>query len=546
MESATEQFVAFTGASADEAANYLEAAGGNLEMAVQLFFSAMAGDAPMEDVVVGSGTDWGSADAAPLPDWYTVVWGQTRDIPEAWTLQTLDFVSLDQLKTIESAFTGFGMLQPKNGPCGLLAAIQAVLLAKCSKKTDFGPEYKPSTNDLAEALATLIASSSADDRCQVMTWKKPVGSASIGSPESVDSVEVTSSAELLAFILEHIADFKAPGGLLLIAYSAVLTHSPEKVMSELTSTGGQPPLIYGQFSLCTSELMSLLLRGTADGNVGAYGSVGGTKVDWPASTPCGMLSNMEVEHGVPICDRLKTPDAPVWILHGRDHFTVAFIHPIEALPQFEANDQDQDESTVSRNFTLWQFNGLPPNGPRMAKLSLSATSIAPPAPDDHKKGVATFHTPIVGQIYDVVQALPADKKDRPKGWSTWSYEVVMSVPDESGALYGKGEPYKPGCEPKVFEQGQETLGQWRCATCYVKRHETFAFKLNDEGAETCQHCGKKRSDVGWSLWMHYNDLPKSWQASMDRRYQPDIATLLGTKWKNLQVQYDDADNPPSV
>merc|ERR1712232_629724 len=182
----------------------------------------------------------------------------------------------------------------------------------------------------------------------------------------------------------------------------------------------------------------------------------------------------------------------------------------------------------------------------MAKLQVAASCVAPPAPADHKDGVSVFHTPIPGQIHDIVQARPDDKKARPKQWPTWCYEVVLAVPDESGALYGRGEPYKKGCMPKTFDQGPPPAGPWRCATCYVKRHETMAFKLNEAGASLCQHCGRNREDVGWSLWMDYASLPKGWQRSMDRRYQPDIATLLATKWPDAKVEYDDAEDPPSV
>jgi len=555
MESPAEQFAMFTGASPSEAEGYLEASGGDLEMAVQLYFGAMGGGGASP---TGGGApptaDFGGA---PLPDWYRVIWADMREIPPAWLEQRLDWVRPEELRPAlgkaELAFTKFGIVQPRNGPCGVLAAIQAVLIAGCYGKADFGPEYGPSSGDLAQAIATIIAAGAgagadgAPPQCQVATWRKAeAGAAAVGSPASVDVTSVPTGVELCSFVAEHLADFVAPGGLLLIVYSAVITHGPDAVSAELRSAGGQPPLIFGPFSLCTSELMSLLLRGTADGNVGAYGPVGGAKVDWPASTPCGMLSNLEVEHGIPVCDRLKSPASPVWILHGRDHFTVAFMYPSVTLEAGEESEEDAQAMPEAKTFTMWQWNGLPPNGPRMAKVQVTARYSAPPAPADHKQGVRVFHTPVPGQIYDIVQALPEHKKERPRQWSTWSYEVVLAVPDESGALYGKGEPYKAGCGPKIFEQGSITPGPWRCATCYVKRHETFAFKLNDDGAELCQHCGRKRADVGWSIWMDYESLPKGWQGSMDRRYQPDIATLLSTKWPGAKVEYDDEASPPSV
>ena len=86
------QFIAFTGADAGTAAAYLDMAGGNVEMAVGLFFGGGgdgggggAGDG-------GDGEDGGGATSGDkaLPEWYKVVWGNESPT-EAWTAQTLEF-----------------------------------------------------------------------------------------------------------------------------------------------------------------------------------------------------------------------------------------------------------------------------------------------------------------------------------------------------------------------------------------------------------------------------------------------------------------------
>ena len=173
------------------------------------------------------------------------------------------------------------------------------------------------------------------------------------------------------------------------------------------------------------------------------------------------------------------------------------------------------------------------------------TIVAAPAPESHEEGVGVFHTPRVGEIFDIVQADQAMKKARPKEWKAWRYEVMLSVEDPEGKLYGTGEPYPEGKGPPVFAQGEPDPNErWRCARCYVKRNETFAFKLNEPEAMTCMHCGKERADCGWSRWMGYEELPGGWQHSMDRRYQPSITTLLGTKWPGAVVEFDG--DPPSI
>jgi len=204
-------------------------------------------------------------------------------------------------------------------------------------------------------------------------------------------------------------------------------------------------------------------------------------VDWPANCcPVGLLSMAEIDHSIPVCDRLKSPDGKVgervWILHGRDHFSLCFEAPgtlrkqkptdspaMDSLATKRAksstNDED-DESQSVTSFSLFHWNGLPPAGPRVTEL-LVTTPVskltgrpqeAAPAPPDSKQGVPKFRTPKPGQIWDVVQAHQGDKKDRPNQWKTWRYEVVLAVPDPDGRLYGQGESWPEGKGPPIFQQ----------------------------------------------------------------------------------------------
>ena len=72
-------------------------------------------------------------------------------------------------------------------------------------------------------------------------------------------------------------------------------------------------------------------------------------------------------HGIIVCDRLKRPKYPIYVLRGIDHFTVLFD------PTMEASDTREIVSANNANdahkFDVYHFNGLPPNGPRMAKLN---------------------------------------------------------------------------------------------------------------------------------------------------------------------------------
>ena len=350
------------------------------------------------------------------------------------------------------------------------------------------------------------------------------------------------------FILENIDHFKKPGGLLLIVYSCIINQGSERVNKDIVKGGGDiySGLIYGQFALCTSELICLLMYGHANGNIGAYDTLG-NKIEAKQQVDIGLLSMDECRHGITVADRLKRPKLPIFVVHGIDHVTLIFDPTLTAIDtrEISTTKNDGNEKYV---FNLYHYNGLPPNGPKMEMMELTTTGIAPIAKKTRTEAGNVFFTPLCGQIFDIVQASQNDKKLRPKQWKTWNYEVVLALQDDDkNTLYGKGTDYSSDNMPKLFQQGpMVTNAPWRCARCYVKRHETFAFRLNDETMRVCQHCNKKKEDCGWSIWMPYSDLPKNWQRSCDRQYQEKIITLLNTKWPGVEVKFSNNDNPPKV
>ena len=547
-------FQAFTGASSQEATMFLEMAGNNVEMAVGLFFGGGAGGGGFSD------PDPVSTNSSTNPDWYAVIWG-TNNPSEAWTEQALTF---DPAANNEIPYSKFGLTQSKNGPCGVLAALNAVLVSHALTSSTLSPTAAPTNELLAKAITTLLGApkrNGSTNGIQCPLWDDSAAG-------KVSFLQMETEAETENFVLTNLDHFTRPGGLLLICYSVVQSRGVQQVHQDVSSSGGETPLIYGTFTLCTSELMGLLLAGTANGNVGSYGPVGGAKCDWPKHTSVGMLSYNEVDHSIPVCDQLKSPNVPIWILHGRDHFTFCFqtkytkteedddkdtVMTNVAATEGENKEDDANSKSTTEIYEMYHYNGLPPAGPRMCKLTLTTKhGTVGPAPENSKDGVAQHMTPKVGSIFDVVQAHQEDKKQRSKLWKSWRYEVVRHVNDPDGALYGKGEDYPEGKGPKIYEQtdGKEMEdGRWRCATCYVKRNETMAFRLNDAGTTTCQHCNKEKALCGWTMWMDYEELTSGWQSRMNRRHQPKITTLFGTKFIGAKVEFDDGksvENPPSI
>ena len=58
----------------------------------------------------------------------------------------------------------------------------------------------------------------------------------------------------------------------------------------------------------------------------------------------------------------------------------------------------------------------------------------------------------------------------------------------------------------------------------------------------CSSMGVSQSKDGWPS----DQLPRGWQSSASRQYQPGVATLLSTKWPGVTVAFDDEENPPSI
>ncbi len=572
-------FQAFTGiTSKNECKMFLEMSGGNIETAVGLFFG---GGATTTATNANNNNNNNNSQTEKLPDWFILTWGKDGkpdNLPEAWLIQTLDFVT-----DSTTPFAKIGLLQLANGPCGALAVINALLIQSLveNKKEKFGPSYIATDEDLAFVINKIILNSQYSHQIiSIALWKKKDdddnnnsnnnNNSANNNKNHIDAIQIhhleysldddennKKNVSNYDFILKNIDHFKAPGGLLLIIYSCIMNQGTEKINKDIVTgggSGGDTSLIYGQFALCTSELICLLLYGYANGNVGAYDSTTGNKIETAEQVDIGLLSMDECRHGIQVSDKLKRPKLPIFLLHGIDHVTLMFDPTLTAIDKREMSitnnttDDNNNNNNTKVTFTMYHYNGLPPNGPRMEMMKLTTNGIAPIAKKTRMEGGNVFFTPVVGQIFDIVQADQHDKKTRPKQWKTWKYEVVLALQDDDkNTLYGKGTDYTSENMPKLFQQGAMTTGtKWRCARCYVNRHKTFAFRLNDEDMEICQHCNKKKEDCGWSIWLSYNELPHNWQRSCDRQYQEKIITLLNTKWPGVEVNFSNIENPPKV
>jgi hypothetical protein len=500
-----------TGLELEQAATYLEAAGGSVELALELVFgagtSAAGGASADAGARAGVGALW--------PDWFEgIVVEPGCRVSAAWSEQGIEFSARDGER--------FGLVQHKNGPCGVLAVLNAVLVSSRLGGVDGAGgglelERPFHRRELAQSVGAILARVARETEGPVRVCRRR---ASALETAEVSVGDVCAALEAPGSALD---DMVAPGGLLLLVCSAVATRGAARVRADVSRGGGELPLIVGPHQLCTSELVMLLLFGAAEGSVGAFSVMGGKASAADAVGGVGLLSVFEHESGIPVRDALKSPSRPVWVLHSGDHFTLMLS--TEGLAAGPTRSLAPPQRVVL-------YNGLPPGGPRATRLLVLGREVAADAPAEPR---AAYHKPAVGEVEDVVQARPSDRVARPHSHETWAFEVVLATEDPSVQGPARPESLPP---PVVFAQGAPPAGEWRCASCYRSRFQTMCFGQNAAGAPACGHCGKAQAEAGWSLWLAFRDLPKEWQARMTRRHAPKVLAVLQTKWPGCALQLE--------
>lgn len=505
MDANVQLFIDVTGAPADQAAIFLEMAGGNVETAVEIYMSSQGGDV---DVPMAEVQPEMLEVSASVPDWWNVIWPTSQEVPDAWRLQRLDS---------DGGWAG-GIPQPKNGPCGVIAVVHALVLAKqYNRPTD---KIQVCADDVASVIGDILLRCRQDSAAPVQLCR-PKEKGAYGPAADLDILQVCGDEAVRNAVVERIADFQGPGGIIDLVYSAVFTRGIEKVKQECLLEAGELPLVPRNFDcwLCSTELLSLLMRGSALGNVGAHTAEGSPNTTWDGHNTIGLLSKSEKDKGVPIADALKNPLTPVWILHGGDHFTVAWCSA--ATP-----------AEPGSKFLLHHWNGLPPGGPRLADLEITAIKGA----ISHGTSPSKFYKPEPGEIEEVVQADPDDKTDFPGQYRKWRYEVMLAFdrPD----LQGEQRPVDALPEPKFQQEDPryQRPGAWRCCLCYDRRFKTMDFSLVPaDSPDWCQKCSRSRKECGWSLWIPFAELPPKRQAWCMSQYAKKIEPLLWTKWPEAEI-----------
>lgn len=511
-----EELSAITGLPPEEASQFLEMAGGSLEAAVSLFFEMSGGGGGDVNMGVSGSPTFVAPTAA-----HGILFGDDAP-PASWSEQGFEFS--------EDPAASIGIVQHKNGPCGVLAAVNGVIVAQAGC-----PQASTVVTDdmLVSALAAILVHCAiAPSVTQVDSAARVIVASWAGEGYTSNQVqEFELPVEELA-VASHlktmIPSLKGPGGVVQFCYSAVLTRGLEKVRAESVLDGGRPPLIVGPHSLCSTELMGLLMFGIARGNVGAYDGADGMKIKWRPKGEVGMLSRDEIDMGIPLADELKDPSKPVYVIHGGDHFTLLWA-----------------TNVVGDAVDFFHWNGLSPNR-AMVPLRLTKASLEPcPAPEKH---VQSHWRIKVGEVESIVQASPADKQARPSCWRSHAYELALAtqaVVDED-----KSEERPADFpSPPTFEQGPLPAdgAAWRCLSCYQTRFKTMCFGENSApSSRLCKFCGMDVEKSGWTIWKRYEELPGPLQRRIDRTSGPKILAVLRTRWPDSELSLLRSDGSTQV
>ena len=201
-----DQFAALTGASADVAAMYIEMAGGSVDVAISLFFDS--GGAPPAAPA--------ASPESTAPHWWRVI-SESPTLPGCWLEQGIAFKG-----AAAGPWCGLGLVQLANGPCGVMAALQAAIVAQRLDEID--ATYEPTPSDVARSIAALITSSATSSglaTCAIARFTGAGASApDLASAIDFDDVAIDAVADHVA---AHLDAFTASGGLVLIVVSAVKT-----------------------------------------------------------------------------------------------------------------------------------------------------------------------------------------------------------------------------------------------------------------------------------------------------------------------------------
>ncbi|KAL8560389.1 hypothetical protein ACOMHN_006120 [Nucella lapillus] len=303
---------------------------------------------------------------------------------DEWRLQSFAFCDLPDLQ--------YGIVQKKGGSCGVLAAVQAVVLQEMlfgENKLPPGSSLKPSRNErtkyLALALAKIFWRAGEQQRAVVALPSNQtyvMGSTKFRQDEVTEMLMLytfTSFPDLVDFMKDSVKQYEMEGnpGVVLAVCSTILSRGIDRVKKDMDEVEGK---LMGAHGYCTQELVNLLLTGEGVSNVfndvmELDSGTGDCMVlrGVSARSDVGLLSLFEHYRSCQVGTYLKTPKFPIWVVCSESHFSVLFSTRLDLVSDWKAE----------RRFDLFYYDGLARQQEEI-RLTVCTTgsSFHPPSEED--------------------------------------------------------------------------------------------------------------------------------------------------------------------
>lgn len=240
-----------------------------------------------------------------------LLWGSSGQPPPSWH-QGLFFNSKPSLL--------FGLVQLQGGPCGVLAAVQAHVLAALYRNGG-GFNLSPNPTEQKQALVSAMAN--------ILWTAKSGSSVSVALPPRSEGLSGTISHDQLmrgatflsATSLESLQDtltaassaYMDPNGwgIVLLVFSAALSRGVHVIRQDMDEKNNS---LMGMHGYCTQELVNLLVTGRAMTNVFDGSKDIDGMIFRGVTGPCklGLLTLFEWYRSMEVGSRLKNPELPIW------------------------------------------------------------------------------------------------------------------------------------------------------------------------------------------------------------------------------------------
>jgi len=334
---------------------------------------------------------------------------------ETWHKQGFEFARPGQVRGGGGRFQ-FGLVQHRNGPCGVLAAVQAEILRYLvwpeMEEDENVDEMDWDTLDqevldqvsakgLVTALSSILWRARPDKDASV----KVVLADSLAHPldyPSLQVIECSSKPQVEALVRCVLKMLVNPGGVILLLYSVVMTRGVHKVWEEAGNTAKLTPsmqqeeemavfqtlvVMEGGWPFCEQSLVNLFLTGQASADLDPKDDCAIGFLTYTENLrPSDVMSGAPWSDPTVVGPKYKTPTTPIWVLHGGSHYTVLMARSKGLLklpdPNNAATKDNAESHRIRRHrrvpsggmegeFVLEHYNGLPPGGPRLVKLFMS-------------------------------------------------------------------------------------------------------------------------------------------------------------------------------